>query len=127
MLQMRQKPNGNNGISATADSLTIVGNVISNNNNYAVSIKNSSIITNNTIVNNVAGGIYVVGTKNLISKNIVTNTTIIVKAINLHASITPIGNLNKQPAIFKSYRRALSGGIIIRGMSVANDTVEIFL
>jgi hypothetical protein len=120
------KPNGINGIYSTADSTTISGNIISNNGNYAVSINNTSTLTSNTIVNNASGGIYVAGTKNILSKNIITNALTTVNAINLHASVIPAGNLNKQPAVFKSYSRAASGGIIIKGTSVANDTVEIF-
>jgi Nitrous oxidase accessory protein len=120
-------PNAAYGIYATGENTTIAANIISNNGKYGIYIKDKSPVINNTVVNNISGGIYVLGTQNSISKNIITNTTTTVKAINLHASVIPAGNLNKQPAVFTGYRRATSGGIIIRGTSTtAGDTVELF-
>ncbi|WP_157446848.1 right-handed parallel beta-helix repeat-containing protein [Cytophaga aurantiaca] len=118
-------PNKDYGIYA-ADSAMISGNTISNNKNYGVLVTKSATVVNNTIVNNTSGGIYAEELFNTISKNKITNSTTTVKAIDLHASTTTPGNANKQPAVFKSYRRSSSGGIIIRGTSVAGDTVEIF-
>ncbi len=119
-------PNGSNGIHATADSTTVSGNNISNQTKYGILIGNKSSVLNNTITNNVSGGIYVEGLNNTVSKNTITNTNTTVKAIDLHASVLPAGNSNKQPAVFKSYRRAASGNIVIRGTGDANDTVEVF-
>ena len=119
-------PNGTNGIQATADSIKVAGNSIANQTQYGMLIGNNSSVIGNTVVNNVSGGIYVGGINNTLSKNTITNTNVTVNAIDLHAGVLPAGNLNKQPAAFKSYRRAVSGNIVIRGTSDANDTIEVF-
>lgn len=119
-------PNKLFGIYASGDSVLVTGNTVANNIKYGISVNNASFVINNTFKNNTSGGIYAVGTKNAFSKNVITNTNENVKAIDLHVSISPVGNTNKQPAVFKSYRRSASGGITIRGTSISGDTIEIF-
>jgi|GEM_PF-3083384 len=120
------KPNATYGIYSNADSIVVIGNKISNNNAYGILIQDSSLVKANTIQNNISGGIYVTGLRNKITQNIVSNSNSSVKAINLHFSTSPVGNSSKTPAVFKSYRRAADGGIILKGTSAANDSVEIF-
>ena len=120
------KPNATYGVYSNADSIIVIGNKIANNNTYGLLIQDSSLVKANTIQNNISGGIYVTGLRNKITQNVIANSNSSVKAINLHFSTSPVGNSSKTPAVFKSYRRAADGGIILKGTSAANDSVEIF-
>ena len=120
------KPNLSYGIYSATDSISVAGNTISNNGSYGLFASNNSYIYSNVFQNNTGGGIYVNGMQNDISQNTFTNTNTSVKAIDLHASISPAGNINKQPAVFSEYRRNTNGDLIITGTSIANDSVQIF-
>ena len=120
------KPNGLNGIYSNADSITVIGNTISSNLNYGLNIQSASMVLNNKINNNTTGGIYIRGNNTILSRNTISNANATVNAINLHFATAPVGNGGKLPAVFKSYRRATTGSIVIKGTSVVGDTVEIF-
>lgn len=114
------------GILSKGSNNLISYNVVSNHPEYGISVNSSSVVLRNTLKNNAKGGIYVTASNNKISKNTISNTSVSVKAIDLHFSALPAANAGKTPASFGTYRRSTTGGIVLKGTSVANDSVEVF-
>lgn len=115
------------GIYVSTGKIIAKGNRIANHAEYGVYLAGSSVLVANTINENMKGGVYVTNDLNKISKTTFTNTNAAVKAIDLHAAVLPAGNTAKLPAVFTKYRRAASGGVILKGTALAGDTVELFI
>ncbi|HEY8401302.1 MAG TPA: PKD domain-containing protein, partial [Cytophagaceae bacterium] len=118
--------NNKYGVYSEADSSKINHNQIANNLEYGIYVTQGSSIVSNTIKNNIKGGIYVQVNGNKISRNTITNTNPLVKAIDLHLIPGPGGNDGKMPATFTKYRRS-ENGIVLKGTALPNDTVEVFV
>lgn len=118
--------NGKLGILSTGTQNTIAYNLVSNHTDYGILVNSNCTVLRNTLKDNQKGGIYVISSENKISKNTITNVSVAVKAIDLHISQRASGNQGKTPASFGSYRKSASGGIVLKGTSIANDSVEIF-
>lgn len=109
-----------NGVYTDSKSV-ITDNTIQNAGEYGIYALDTLLIKKNNLTNNTKGGIFVQNDQVRISQNKITNTSD-PKAIDLDAK----GNENKLPAEFDTYE-FLNDKLVISGMSIAGDTVEVFL